>query len=177
MNYVYLITTSKAVKIGISSDPEKRLSGLQTSHHETLKLYCTFACQNGDHAGSLERMLHQHYLSNRIRGEWFDIDPEKIIDDVLSDAKFRNLIVGHTRHFYHITQRVEKTSFISPHDEKALVASAITIVIILIALSSTLVMNVAMSGWIIVLLFMAALIFMIMCASILAKTVIRTIGD
>lgn len=97
-SYVYLITNSKAVKIGIANDPEKRLSGLQTSHYEPLRICCTFRCADRASAAQLESLLHKRYASDRLRGEWFSLNPNAIVDDVLSEPSLRMFVASYHIH-------------------------------------------------------------------------------
>jgi len=68
--YVYFIhaTESDRIKIGKSVDPKKRLSGLQTSSSETLRLLLSLPAKDMAYE---ERQMHELFASERIRGEWF----------------------------------------------------------------------------------------------------------
>jgi hypothetical protein len=67
--FLYMIqdTASKACKIGVSNDPEKRLAALQTSFPYPLALL--WAVPGGF---SRERRLHSLLKDFHLRGEWFD---------------------------------------------------------------------------------------------------------
>jgi hypothetical protein len=57
------------VKIGVTRDLDKRLGGLQTSHHERLRLL------HVEPGGRLEeRQFHARFADLRTRGEWFLFD-------------------------------------------------------------------------------------------------------
>jgi hypothetical protein len=56
----------KTVKIGYSTDPNKRLAALQTSNEKKLVLLAT--CP-GDR--NLEKLFHYEFRKWKIRGEWF----------------------------------------------------------------------------------------------------------
>lgn len=92
MSYVYLIVSGSAVKIGIAENPQKRLVTLQIGHHDDLRIYHTFQCADKLEAAQLETLLHRRYASDKLRGEWFSTDPEKIVADVLSDKKLKVFI-------------------------------------------------------------------------------------
>lgn len=66
---VYAIRDRKTrhVKIGISIDPNKRLSSLQTGAPAGMRLLWT-----GPGGRPLERHLHKHFADRHVRGEWFD---------------------------------------------------------------------------------------------------------
>lgn len=80
--YVYLIKSSKALKIGVSDNPQTRLTGLQTSNPERLELIYTIQCQNRDDALRLESILHRRYQQDLLNGEWFNLDPDAVISDL-----------------------------------------------------------------------------------------------
>lgn len=67
MSHVYFIqTASGPIKIGISKNPGRRLSALQTAAHEPLTLLHSTI---GDEA--LEKRLHADLAEHRLDGEWF----------------------------------------------------------------------------------------------------------
>jgi hypothetical protein len=69
---VYFIASeSGPIKIGMALDPEKRLKGLQTSHHEKLMILAT--CSGGR---DQEWTYHKQFAEHRINGEWFARVPE-----------------------------------------------------------------------------------------------------
>lgn len=72
---VYFITTKgrddQPVKIGMTSDLDRRLSGLQTSHHEGLEIVAAIAGGR-----ETEQYLHESLADSHIRGEWFERTPE-----------------------------------------------------------------------------------------------------
>ena len=71
--YVYFVTDGEKVKIGISEDVEKRLSGLQVSNHKALSLIAAHRFPNRDCARKKEIQLHEQYKDFSCGGEWFDI--------------------------------------------------------------------------------------------------------
>jgi hypothetical protein len=54
------------IKIGVATDVDKRLAGLQTSHHRTLVVRRVL-----EGSVELERELHERFASARLVGEWF----------------------------------------------------------------------------------------------------------
>ena len=69
--YFILDAWNRAVKIGKSKNPEKRLKQLQTGHTRELKLI-------GVLEGDYEKRFHRQWAHYLIRGEWF-----KAKDDLL----------------------------------------------------------------------------------------------
>lgn len=76
--FVYFIQSGESgpIKIGISEDPELRMSRFQIAHGETLRL---LACMHGTR--STEKSLHYRFRRLRMRGEWFR--PEKELLDYI----------------------------------------------------------------------------------------------
>lgn len=69
---VYFIRSPQAIKIGISKNPARRLSVLQTSHPDRLDLVAT--CEGGR---ELERDYHLRFAAHRHgKGEWFSPHPD-----------------------------------------------------------------------------------------------------
>lgn len=75
--FVYLIQTkpkkkvSVPVKIGVTSNAERRLKSLQTG--SPFKLHCTalIPCKSKESAYDLESFLHKQLSRHRMEGEWF----------------------------------------------------------------------------------------------------------
>jgi hypothetical protein len=76
VTYLYFIKMSMTdiIKIGISKNIEKRLSGIQTGNPYELEVLNKFKCSNS----GLEKLVHKLYKLNRIKGEWFSLDAESI---------------------------------------------------------------------------------------------------
>ncbi len=77
-----------AIKIGCSSDPQKRLEGLQTSSPSPLKLLATTV---GDFKE--EKELHERFEDHRLTGEWFKphdnlLEEIQAINDVANALSF-----------------------------------------------------------------------------------------
>jgi len=71
--YVYLVacTARSQVKIGLSSNPERRMRTLSTANADSLELLHYVV---GSH--SLETALHDKFKQHRIRNEWYTRCPE-----------------------------------------------------------------------------------------------------
>ena len=72
--YLYGITDGTMIKLGMSSNINKRLKALQTSNPKTLSVKWEFYTgRNSKVARSLEKKLHRRCSKYRVRGEWFKI--------------------------------------------------------------------------------------------------------
>jgi hypothetical protein len=71
------------MKIGRSDDPEERVNALQTGNEHQLILYRKIETNDG----KLEKMLHEHFKSKRIHGEWFSINKDDV-DSILNIINF-----------------------------------------------------------------------------------------
>ena len=69
---MYVIASDAAgpVKLGISADPDKRRSDLQTGHPEPLTVFHREAVDI-ERVRLYERLLHRDNNHHRFRGEWF----------------------------------------------------------------------------------------------------------
>lgn len=74
--YLVGVEGSPLVKIGYSTDPQRRLKSLQTGQPMELSLLWS-------RAGDYEGALHIRFAEYRVRGEWFDLtplgDPVKVV--------------------------------------------------------------------------------------------------
>ena len=78
-SYVYIIKNldSSNIKVGVGSEPLKRLKQLQTGSDSELSLvYTSFLCSN---AFSLENDIHNRFKDSHIRGEWFKISEKEVV--------------------------------------------------------------------------------------------------
>lgn len=64
------------VKIGISADPDDRVSSLQTANPHKLALFTTLEFETRMGATMIERHFHQVHSDFRLEGEWFHLAPE-----------------------------------------------------------------------------------------------------
>jgi hypothetical protein len=71
---------SLAIKIGRASEVKRRVGQLQTGNPSKLELLGWLVTENDAKA---ELMLHESFIEERIRGEWFSIDQ----DDVLRELR------------------------------------------------------------------------------------------
>lgn len=76
--YIYFILNydSQAVKIGIAKNVKRRLASLQTSSPSELELLGTIKAMSVNDAREIEKLLHERFDRDRIRGEWFKANVE-----------------------------------------------------------------------------------------------------
>ena len=74
--YIMTLERGSGVKIGISSDPQKRRASLQTGQDQKVILYWNIELTKDD-AKRLERECHNRLKRTRfyVRGEWYRIEP------------------------------------------------------------------------------------------------------
>jgi len=76
--YIYAIEANRGqVKIGMAAEPRQRLSGLQTGSPVELTLLAAGAAEKPKAA---EKELHRRYADDRIRGEWFRLKREDVLE-------------------------------------------------------------------------------------------------
>lgn len=92
--FVYIIGIRKGgrpvapIKVGISSDPARRLADLQTACPYPLISVATFFCPTRDAARTVEAAFHQSQARNNTSGEWFDVHPMKALQLVCISMRF-----------------------------------------------------------------------------------------
>lgn len=111
--HVYIIARMKGnrptrpVKVGISSNPDKRLASLQTANPFPLVLLTTFYCPTRGMAKELEACFHETQSNRRLSGEWFDIAPIEAVellcmnfraafDALIDDEELKAIAVEHS---------------------------------------------------------------------------------
>ena len=72
--YIYLITDDAALKIGISSNPDKRLKDLQVSNPKQLTLLSKTMFATRGKATLSEKILHKKCNRFNLSGEWFSLE-------------------------------------------------------------------------------------------------------
>ena len=85
--YVYIIKNLDTgnIKVGVGTNPVKRLEQLQTGSDSELSLvYTSFLCSN---AFSIEKEVHKRFKDKHVRGEWFKVDPISVVA-YLETSKF-----------------------------------------------------------------------------------------
>lgn len=83
------------MKIGIASDPQKRLAALRTGTPFRLSLAHVEAIGEDLRAVSVERAAHAILSASRAHGEWFSVTAEEAIDAVRrATADLRTRVTG-----------------------------------------------------------------------------------
>ena len=104
VTYIIRAGADGPVKIGKAADPYKRLIGIQVSHPEKLTLLRVI-----DTDFDAERVFHDRFAAQHIRGEWFSYVEEmmtfipprphesKSVDEIMQEAKAQALaeVRGH----------------------------------------------------------------------------------
>jgi|SRR5690349_23447382 len=85
---VYVIQADEdgPVKIGVSSNPERRLAQLQTGNPARLVLVAVFLCTTWLIARTLEAAVHLALAPFRLAGEWFRVSPTKACSTIEEQA-------------------------------------------------------------------------------------------
>jgi DNA segregation ATPase FtsK/SpoIIIE-like protein len=80
---VYLIGVGSGyIKIGVAKDVETRKRELQTGNHEELSIIHTVSCPDETTAYALELQVHTYLRAYRVRGEWFDVTPQQVLEAI-----------------------------------------------------------------------------------------------
>lgn len=80
MDHVYIIRAgnTRAFKVGVSCDPERRRRQLQTGNAEPLKLMFTSPCV-GVNAYHAEHAIHKFLRDKHAHGEWFRLSDDDVV--------------------------------------------------------------------------------------------------
>ena len=98
--YVYVIqAASGAVKIGIAANVQSRLSDLQSANHEKLTVVHTLGFATRRVAQAVEQAMHESYAPYSIRGEWFTVNAERVIEDMKFALEIGNAVRGYSVEF------------------------------------------------------------------------------
>lgn len=85
--YFILDANTSQIKIGRAGNIKKRLQNLQTGNPSQLQLMGWIKCDD-DMENQLERELHQQYKKQRCMGEWFDIGPTEVLNELQKETGF-----------------------------------------------------------------------------------------
>jgi hypothetical protein len=90
---VYLIQAGdmRMTKIGLAINPGARLKELQTGNPHILKLCYVLTVEQ---AAYLEAKLHRYFKDHRLRGEWFELFADDIIDEIKSWDEIQQVVPG-----------------------------------------------------------------------------------
>jgi hypothetical protein len=91
---LYVVSTDSnwPCKIGISNNPARRVNEIQISVWKQVKVDYSVWCNSSSDARLLEKAMHKELNADgrRLRGEWFDIHPERVVDLI----KFKAAVIG-----------------------------------------------------------------------------------
>lgn len=82
INTYLMINKDGHVKIGKSKNPKNRESTLQ-SEQPSIKLFATLNC-------NIENILHRKYKEYRMRGEWFNLSTNQLLD-IINEYGFKKI--------------------------------------------------------------------------------------
>lgn len=84
MSFLYIIASDAngPVKLGLSTNPEKRVRQLQTGNVAPLQIYHTEEVAD-DRVKIAEKALHRLLGHKRIKGEWFNLTVEEALSEVI----------------------------------------------------------------------------------------------
>lgn len=85
--YVYAMSAEGRTKVGISSNPKKRLDTLQTAHAAQIVLVGLLACETREEARAVEASIHRRLAASRLMGEWFAVEPAAVQEIPACDPK------------------------------------------------------------------------------------------
>lgn len=71
--FVYFVSDSCYIKIGVAKDPDARLREIQTGNPNDCDILCLIPCTTEKSAYALEKALHRVYSHRHRRGEWYDL--------------------------------------------------------------------------------------------------------
>jgi len=80
----------RPIKIGISTDPQRRLVAVQCENPATLMLHTSWWVAGWPVAARVEKNFKIDQRVRNLRGEWFHIDPNEAIDLVDQEIKRLN---------------------------------------------------------------------------------------
>lgn len=92
--FVYAVVSGSACKIGVTSSPKSRLSSLNTSSPEVLKMERKQEFPSENIALDIEKKIHDAGMASgkHIKLEWFDVsiiqDYDRIISEALQNEDF-----------------------------------------------------------------------------------------
>lgn len=104
MAHIYLITATVnekvLYKIGYTENAViKRLKQLQTANAVELQICKTYQVE--DTKTKLEKMLHKHFSSKKLKGEWFELDDNDVNNFENICIRYDNILhLLKDNHFY-----------------------------------------------------------------------------
>ncbi len=95
--HLYVITSERRTKIGISTNPVKRCRQLQSASGIATFLFWSKAFAREYGARAAEREVHKRFRLHRGNGEWFNIRPEVAVAyaDTMKDSSAPKPVAWH----------------------------------------------------------------------------------
>jgi hypothetical protein len=126
-HFIYVIATVGAdgvltapVKVGISSQPYARLSAIQTSCPNKVRIAHLFRVRERATALHYERQTHDLWEECVISGEWFDANPDDVIDLLSLDIETDVIVLaGQQRHQIEFIEKTLGWTGVAVAKEKA----------------------------------------------------------
>lgn len=81
--HVYVASDGQRTKIGVASNPHRRMTGLRTAS-PLVALVHARQFDSRSQAVAAERALHAHFAEQRVAGEWFAVAPEEAVASLLA---------------------------------------------------------------------------------------------
>lgn len=77
MQYIYLIECQGYYKIGVATDVGNRVSQMATGNPFEMSVVSVYEFGNAD---VVEKSIHQRFSEKRLRGEWFLLSAEEVVE-------------------------------------------------------------------------------------------------
>lgn len=111
-SFVYVLATIGAagncspVKIGLATNPERRLASIQTACPSPIRIETYFGPMHREIARYIEQQAHRLYAKHKLHGEWFDVPPleaaglvEDLIREILSGDRADEILGEEPREY------------------------------------------------------------------------------
>lgn len=83
-HYIYLMTNGYEYKVGITTNPDRRLKQCQTGNAKTLTYVCIGERSSRESVLFAERSIHNGLRQHRLNGEWFKLN-HKLLATVVQE--------------------------------------------------------------------------------------------
>lgn len=84
LGFVYFVSFGNAIKIGCTENPKERMRILKSTHAYHFEVIALL-CINPFDMRNIEGCIHDHFRSQHIQNELFDVSPTEVVE-YLSDA-------------------------------------------------------------------------------------------
>ena len=90
-SYVYFISDTEFIKVGIADEIASRMSSLQTGNGRKLELFAFIPFVDRASSINAEKVLHELFSSCRLEGEWFDVIHNERFIDIIKHIAVRDV--------------------------------------------------------------------------------------